>query len=191
MNWCYTRLLISTRIFVFCRRHSRDLDLLFRALQCLCMQAHLLISHMETRRFLLIKLHWNSLEKTDSLVRAKGIWSIIVSLLVEITRPLLLPCFDIIMTVIKQVLPIFLNAIILEDRWIYLLEFFLVWLAYLIKGVLSFIPQMLKILLREWFKYFINFISVTECGFGADIGMEKFFNIKCRYSGNYSIFHQI
>lgn len=24
---------------------------------------------------------------------------------------------------------------------------------------------------------------VTECGFGADIGMEKFFNIKCRYSG--------
>jgi formyltetrahydrofolate synthetase len=24
----------------------------------------------------------------------------------------------------------------------------------------------------------------TECGFGADIGMEKFFNIKCRYSGN-------
>lgn len=24
---------------------------------------------------------------------------------------------------------------------------------------------------------------VTECGFGADIGMEKFFNIKCRTSG--------
>lgn len=24
---------------------------------------------------------------------------------------------------------------------------------------------------------------VTECGFGADIGMEKFFDIKCRYSG--------
>src|SRR5690606_2235240 len=24
---------------------------------------------------------------------------------------------------------------------------------------------------------------VTESGFGADIGMEKFFNIKCRYSG--------
>ena len=24
---------------------------------------------------------------------------------------------------------------------------------------------------------------VTEAGFGADIGMEKFFNIKCRYSG--------
>ena len=23
---------------------------------------------------------------------------------------------------------------------------------------------------------------VTEAGFGADIGMEKFFNIKCRYS---------
>lgn len=35
--------------------------------------------------------------------------------------------------------------------------------------------------------YFFNFIinnlfAVTECGFGADIGMEKFFNIKCRYS---------
>ncbi|XP_013778703.1 C-1-tetrahydrofolate synthase, cytoplasmic [Limulus polyphemus] len=26
-------------------------------------------------------------------------------------------------------------------------------------------------------------ITVTEAGFGADIGMEKFFNIKCRYSG--------
>ena len=24
---------------------------------------------------------------------------------------------------------------------------------------------------------------ITECGFGADIGMEKFFDIKCRYSG--------
>ena len=24
---------------------------------------------------------------------------------------------------------------------------------------------------------------LTECGFGADIGMEKFFDIKCRYSG--------
>jgi len=24
---------------------------------------------------------------------------------------------------------------------------------------------------------------VTEAGFGADIGMEKFFNIKCRYAG--------
>ncbi len=24
---------------------------------------------------------------------------------------------------------------------------------------------------------------LTESGFGADIGMEKFFNIKCRYSG--------
>jgi len=27
------------------------------------------------------------------------------------------------------------------------------------------------------------FGTVTEAGFGADIGMEKFFNIKCRYSG--------
>ena len=26
---------------------------------------------------------------------------------------------------------------------------------------------------------------VTEAGFGADIGMEKFFNIKCRYSGKW------
>ena len=24
---------------------------------------------------------------------------------------------------------------------------------------------------------------LTEAGFGADMGMEKFFNIKCRYSG--------
>ena len=30
----------------------------------------------------------------------------------------------------------------------------------------------------------INFLPiVTEAGFGADIGMEKFFDIKCRYSG--------
>lgn len=29
------------------------------------------------------------------------------------------------------------------------------------------------------------FSIVTEAGFGADIGMEKFFNIKCRYSGKY------
>ena len=27
------------------------------------------------------------------------------------------------------------------------------------------------------------YFSVTEAGFGADIGMEKFFDIKCRYSG--------
>ncbi len=27
---------------------------------------------------------------------------------------------------------------------------------------------------------------VTEAGFGADIGMEKFFNIKCRYSGEWA-----
>ncbi len=26
----------------------------------------------------------------------------------------------------------------------------------------------------------------TEVGFGADIGMEKFFNIKCRYSGEWT-----
>ena len=29
-------------------------------------------------------------------------------------------------------------------------------------------------------------IVITEAGFGADIGMEKFFNIKCRYSGRSS-----
>lgn len=29
---------------------------------------------------------------------------------------------------------------------------------------------------------------VTEAGFGADIGMEKFFNIKCRMSGQYSVY---
>ena len=28
-----------------------------------------------------------------------------------------------------------------------------------------------------------NGFVVTEAGFGADIGMEKFFNIKCRSSG--------
>lgn len=28
-----------------------------------------------------------------------------------------------------------------------------------------------------------SLLTVTEAGFGADIGMEKFFNIKCRYSG--------
>ena len=30
---------------------------------------------------------------------------------------------------------------------------------------------------------FPSMLAVTEAGFGADIGMEKFFNIKCRYSG--------
>lgn len=29
----------------------------------------------------------------------------------------------------------------------------------------------------------VYFFTVTEAGFGADIGMEKFFNIKCRASG--------
>ena len=28
-----------------------------------------------------------------------------------------------------------------------------------------------------------NGYVITEAGFGADIGMEKFFDIKCRYSG--------
>lgn len=32
-------------------------------------------------------------------------------------------------------------------------------------------------------KCYVCFLSVTEAGFGADIGMEKFFNIKCRASG--------
>ncbi len=30
--------------------------------------------------------------------------------------------------------------------------------------------------------YHLILFQVTEAGFGADIGMEKFFNIKCRYS---------
>ena len=34
-----------------------------------------------------------------------------------------------------------------------------------------------------YFKMFLSHSSVTEAGFGADIGMEKFFNIKCFYSG--------
>ena len=37
-----------------------------------------------------------------------------------------------------------------------------------------------KILMCNFFPFLI---LVTESGFGADIGMEKFFNIKCRYSG--------
>ena len=32
---------------------------------------------------------------------------------------------------------------------------------------------------------------VTEAGFGADIGMEKFFNIKCRYSGECLLVNKI
>lgn len=38
---------------------------------------------------------------------------------------------------------------------------------------------------RMWHHYCCLFLTtpVTEAGFGADIGMEKFFNIKCRYSG--------
>jgi hypothetical protein len=46
---------------------------------------------------------------------------------------------------------------------------------------------------RKLHKFFVVYFSlklvgeegfvVTEAGFGADIGMEKFFNIKCRYSG--------
>lgn len=33
------------------------------------------------------------------------------------------------------------------------------------------------------FNFLLLPCSVTEAGFGADIGMEKFFNIKCRTSG--------
>lgn len=40
---------------------------------------------------------------------------------------------------------------------------------------------MSRILLTNLFYCFLT--PVTEAGFGADIGMEKFFNIKCRYSG--------
>ena len=33
------------------------------------------------------------------------------------------------------------------------------------------------------YMFMCSWLAVTEAGFGADIGMEKFFNIKCRYSG--------
>ncbi|XP_008564471.1 PREDICTED: C-1-tetrahydrofolate synthase, cytoplasmic [Galeopterus variegatus] len=36
---------------------------------------------------------------------------------------------------------------------------------------------------RHSYSCFFLSLTVTEAGFGADIGMEKFFNIKCRYSG--------
>ena len=36
----------------------------------------------------------------------------------------------------------------------------------------------LKLVGGSWF-------VVTEAGFGADIGMEKFFDVNCRYSGEY------
>lgn len=38
---------------------------------------------------------------------------------------------------------------------------------------------------RDTWSFLTDLLSllVTEAGFGADIGMEKFFNIKCRYSG--------
>ena len=49
---------------------------------------------------------------------------------------------------------------------------------------------MLKVMGKKIFTIFSQtvclsmlYISVTEAGFGADIGMEKFFDIKCRYSG--------
>ena len=37
--------------------------------------------------------------------------------------------------------------------------------------------------LGQFYEGMSSLLSVTEAGFGADIGMEKFFNIKCRYSG--------
>lgn len=39
------------------------------------------------------------------------------------------------------------------------------------------------ILFSETFSTCVYLHTVTEAGFGADIGMEKFFDIKCRYSG--------
>lgn len=38
---------------------------------------------------------------------------------------------------------------------------------------------------KKIYIYIFFHSSVTESGFGADIGMEKFFNIKCRYSGEF------
>lgn len=43
--------------------------------------------------------------------------------------------------------------------------------------------QALLVLLEDNSKFPTWFSTVTEAGFGADIGMEKFFNIKCRASG--------
>jgi methylenetetrahydrofolate dehydrogenase (NADP+)/methenyltetrahydrofolate cyclohydrolase/formyltetrahydrofolate synthetase len=41
-----------------------------------------------------------------------------------------------------------------------------------------------KLVVCYWsLTYIFLCISVTEAGFGSDIGMEKFFDIKCRYSG--------
>lgn len=42
---------------------------------------------------------------------------------------------------------------------------------------------MLSRIPSDWIYSSCCILAVTEAGFGADIGMEKFFNIKCRYSG--------
>lgn len=39
------------------------------------------------------------------------------------------------------------------------------------------------VVLEDHSRFPTQFSTVTEAGFGADIGMEKFFNIKCRASG--------
>ena len=50
--------------------------------------------------------------------------------------------------------------------------------------------QILNRSLIWWFESKQNdLFSVTESGFGADIGMEKFFNIKCRSSGKSKFFY--
>ncbi|KAJ0062706.1 hypothetical protein NL108_004326, partial [Boleophthalmus pectinirostris] len=56
-------------------------------------------------------------------------------------------------------------------------------------GPEGFVGTCIKLQLKETVltnknnKMHSSFRTVTEAGFGADIGMEKFFNIKCRYSG--------
>lgn len=46
-------------------------------------------------------------------------------------------------------------------------------------NLIPFLNKLCPLLLTDFSSIFL----VTEAGFGADIGMEKFFNIKCRASG--------
>jgi hypothetical protein len=51
-----------------------------------------------------------------------------------------------------------------------------VWLFVCLQGCRRAVQIALKMVDKDGF-------VLTEAGFGSDIGMEKFFNIKCRYSG--------
>lgn len=60
----------------------------------------------------------------------------------------------------------------------------IVWMKYLhvtLIILLSFVC--VSFFLALFFSQKSCLLTVTEAGFGADIGMEKFFNIKCRASG--------